>query len=943
MSNLTKKKQALNKKKKSNKKIRNEKLESKRPISKFLLIGFLVVLIAAISAVILLNLFPSDSGKLTIVYPFDKSLFPPEIISPRILWKDLNPDVEKWKIVIEFEDKQNKVSVEVDTTEWTPEQDVWETIKKRSLEKKAVLTVKSMGSVAGITKTLASQTISISTSKDSVDAPIYYRDVPLPFSVALKNVDKIKWRLGDISSYDRPPVVLTNLPVCGNCHSFSSDGKTLGMDVDIGNDKGAYVLTSFEEETIFSRDRLISWTKFVRDEKVPTFGMLPRVSPDGQYVLSGVKDRSVFLPRRDILFSQIFFPVMGILAYYDKQTKNIHALPGADNEAFVQANGSWTPDGKEVVFSRNQAAKLTAKSDHVKGIILNKAESIEVLGGEEYLEKPQESPKTFAYDLYKVPFNDGKGGKPVPIVGASENGMSNYFPKFSPDGKWLVFTQAHSYMLLQPDSKLYIMPAEGGEPRLMNCNTNRMNSWHAWSPNSKWLVFSSKVFSPNTQLFLTHIDENGNDTPPILLRNFTPLDEERGANIPEFVNMKPGDKRIIHERFLDDYNYFRSGQIYEQFREYGRAEEEYLKSLKINPKSKVSHYFLGALYAKQEDYEKAKSEFETALRLDPENSMIRKDLAVLYYNMKEYDKAESEFKKLIQIDPNNMDAHYNLGSVYYEKREFNKAENKFKAVLKEDIDHEKMIGAHFNLGHLYITKKQYQKAKIEFETILNLDSENVDAHHNLGNIFTILKEEEKAKQEYIAVIKIDPKNVSAHLELAELCVKTNDNANAIKEFKTVLELEPTNLYSQIYLGRIYTSLRDFDNATKEFTTILKRDPNNTYAHINMGKMYMAMEDYDQAIFEFKRVLELNPKDAVACFLLSQIFDEKKKNTEEAIFYLEKGLKINPTYFDGRIRLGNLHLKKGEVTRAIEQLKMAFRLNSKAPGLKEKIEELKKRL
>ena len=40
--------------------------------------------------------------------------------------------------------------------------------------------------------------------------------------------------------------------------------------------------------------------------------------------------------------------------------------------------------------------------------------------------------------------------------------MSNFFPKYSPDGKWIVFCKAKSYMLLQPDSELYIIPAEGG-------------------------------------------------------------------------------------------------------------------------------------------------------------------------------------------------------------------------------------------------------------------------------------------------------------------------------------------------------------------------------------------------------------------------------------------------------------------------------------------------
>lgn len=101
------------------------------------------------------------------------------------------------------------------------------------------------------------------------------------------------------------------------------------------------------------------------------------------------------------------------------------------------------------------------------------------------------------------------GGIAEPIKGASNNGMSNFFPRYSPDGNWIVYCQAKSFIMVRPDSKLHIIPAGGGESRRLKCNNQEMNSWHSWSPNSKWLVLASKRHSPMIQLFLTHIDDRG--------------------------------------------------------------------------------------------------------------------------------------------------------------------------------------------------------------------------------------------------------------------------------------------------------------------------------------------------------------------------------------------------------------------------------------------------
>ncbi len=63
-------------------------------------------------------------------------------------------------------------------------------------------------------------------------------------------------------------------------------------------------------------------------------------------------------------------------------------------------------------------------------------------------------------------------------------------------------------------------------------------------------MFSSKARSPYTQMYLTHIDEKGNDSPAILIDKATAAN--RAVNIPEFVNMDAAGIEEIKVNVADE-------------------------------------------------------------------------------------------------------------------------------------------------------------------------------------------------------------------------------------------------------------------------------------------------------------------------------------------------------------------------------------------------------
>lgn len=672
-----------------------------------------VLALGATSLVAVLSARPSDPAGATIDYPKDRSIFPPDFAAPTILWHDPGGAADRWRAEWNFPNGGPGFATPVDagsppegeidprclsTTNapytptpyqasalaFRPSREVWAGVVRGARAGPVELTLVGWRE-NDTSHPTASGRVRFSISADPVGAPIFYRDVPLMPSASKDGVisplDKtaqplIQWRLKDVSK-DDSRIVMHDIPTCANCHSFPADGKTLAMDLDgPDGDKGAYAIAPISPKIVIDDDDVMTWNAFPgKPDGHMTLGFLSRISPDGSKVVSTVNERLYVRNFTDYRIIQVFYPTRGILAWYDVASKAIRALPGADDPRYVHCNAVWTPDGKDLVFMR---APATRPYDAARPVAL-------------YAGDPNETQVRF--ELYRMPFDGGRGGRPVPIPGASGNGMSHSFPKVSPDGKWLVWTQSRNGMLLRPDGRLWIMSLPRGMPREMTCNTSLMNSWHSFSPNGRWLVFSSKANTPYTQLFLTHIDAQGLDSPAILVERTQAAN--RAANIPEFVNT-PYDAfgeisvpAVAHrEHFyrandlayegkndaaIDELNKALAGEskdwrtydwkyhdkLSRILMEQGRIDEAVVhirKSIELNPQNPAMHANLGFVLYERGNLDEARKELDTALRLAPGDARSWLNRASIRLSQGDAAGAESDFSRAAALDPSNARA-----------------------------------------------------------------------------------------------------------------------------------------------------------------------------------------------------------------------------------------------------------------------------------------------
>jgi len=165
--------------------------------------------------------------------------------------------------------------------------------------------------------------------------------------------------------------------------------------------------------------------------------------------------------------------------------------------------------------------------------------------------KPQKMPDDYnqiRYNLCAIDFNPENGtfgSKVDTLVNAEKMKKSVSFPRPSYDGKYLMYTLSDygNFSIWHKEADLWLLDLKTNQTRaITEVNSNDVESYHSWSSNSRWFVFSSRrIDGLYTRPFIASIDNNGKITKPFLLPQQDPDFYERllfSFNIPEFVNDK---------------------------------------------------------------------------------------------------------------------------------------------------------------------------------------------------------------------------------------------------------------------------------------------------------------------------------------------------------------------------------------------------------------------
>ena len=309
----------------------------------------------------------------------------------------------------------------------------------------------------------------------------------------------------ELASYKEKPIVTSRDAggACVNCHNFPGGDPSQMMFHVRGAGGG----------TMFYKDgalRLLNLTTVGPHRQ----GVYPAWHPSGRYIAFSSNSTQQSFPVAGTQQVEVYDHFSDLILM-DLQTDSVTVYDPLCETSRMETFPTWAPDGNTLFF---------CAADSVGDVAAERAK--------------------VHYSLQRIDFRDGAfAGDPRTVW--ENDSVSVSFPRVN--GKWLLFTASAygTFPIWHREADLWLLDLETGEARpAEELNSDDTESYHSWSSNGRWVVFSSRRLDGRyTRLYIAHFDGEGHFSKPFLLpqkeMSYNDL-RLKSYNVPEFVLADPG-------------------------------------------------------------------------------------------------------------------------------------------------------------------------------------------------------------------------------------------------------------------------------------------------------------------------------------------------------------------------------------------------------------------
>jgi len=333
------------------------------------------------------------------------------------------------------------------------------------------------------------ETIKNKIAGEKIDNHLVYRLI----NPAFKFWNKMGIYQRNLENFDEKPVMINRLTEgnCMNCHNFcANDPSNMVFHMRAGKGSGTYIEVNGD------------WHKVSLKTDFNRGGAYPSWHPNKNLIAFSVNSLNMFYhaigESRDVL------DLKSNIVVYNIKKNMITASPQIADEQRMETFPAWSADGRYLYFSA---------SDPLENFINKESSDLDY--------------DKILYDLMRVEYNadTGKWGDLETVVSSEKTGKSAIIARPSPDNKYVMYCVVDygSFSIYHKESDLYLYDVLTRESHPLEINSDDTDSFHSWSGNSRWFVFTSKRGDGfMSRPYFSYIDEKAKVYKPFVLPQKNP-------------------------------------------------------------------------------------------------------------------------------------------------------------------------------------------------------------------------------------------------------------------------------------------------------------------------------------------------------------------------------------------------------------------------------------
>lgn len=343
-------------------------------------------------------------------------------------------------------------------------------------------------------------------SPDEMDAwGITYRRIPPSYEL----FSKMGLYQRCLSDFEETALIEnTQIPgMCINCHTANRTNP----DQYVFHIRGEHGATAIETQEPTANSQLPELLQ-TRNDGLGGSMVYPYWHPDGRYCAFSTNRTTQMFHTAGRKRIEVYDSESDVFVY-DTQTHTILKNTLTMKADWAENTPAFSPDGKWLYFTTAKREIYPTHFDQEK------------------------------YSLCRVAFDASLLSPQVDtLINTNITGKSVTWPRPSYDGRYIMYTQTDYgyFSVWHPEADLWLLDLQTGETHpLVEVNSPRSESYHNWTPNSRWFLFTSRRDDGlYTRIYFSSIDRNGKATKPFILPQRNPKEYYRlslySYNTPDF-------------------------------------------------------------------------------------------------------------------------------------------------------------------------------------------------------------------------------------------------------------------------------------------------------------------------------------------------------------------------------------------------------------------------